>query len=225
MACARLCLAILLCWMAGSAWSDVYKYTDAQGNVVFTDKPISGAGLRLEWRRPAKGLADENRDLQRRVLAQRRVISSNRLPREGSLAERRARYDGPVRSMALRYRLPPELLHAVIRAESAYNASAVSPAGAIGLMQLIPATAERYEVRDIWDPVDNLRGGAAYLRYLLDLFGQDLSLALAGYNAGENAVIRHGRKIPPYPETQTYVRKVLQYYWSERAELTQLAAR
>lgn len=225
MVCTRLCLMVLLCWIAGPALSDVYKYTDAQGNVIFTDKPLSRKDVKLEWRRQAQGLAEENRHAQQRLLAYSRVISSGKSKSAGSLAERRADYDGAVRSMALRYRLPPELLHAVIRAESAYNPNAVSPAGAIGLMQLIPATAKRYNVGDIWDPVENLRGGAAYLRYLLDLFDQDLSLALAGYNAGENAVIRNGRKIPPYPETQTYVRKVLQYYWAERSAGAQLAAR
>ncbi|MBK1730275.1 lytic transglycosylase domain-containing protein [Thiococcus pfennigii] len=225
MVCARVCVIALLCWIAVPALSDVYKYTDAQGNVIFTDKPLGRKDLSLEWRRSAKGLAEENRDAQRRLLAYSRVTASGTPKASGSLAERRAGYDGVVRSMALRYRLSPELLHAVIRAESAYDPSAVSSAGAIGLMQLIPATAERYEVRDIWNPVENVRGGAAYLRDLLDLFDEDLSLALAGYNAGENAVIRHGRKIPPYPETQTYVRKVLQFYWAERAAVTQLAAR
>jgi soluble lytic murein transglycosylase-like protein len=106
-------------------------------------------------------------------------------------------------------RLSPELIHAVVRAESAYDPDAVSRKGAVGLMQLMPATAERYGVRDRRDPEQNLRGGSAYLRDLLDLFEGDLKLALAGYNAGENAVIRHGRRIPPYEETQTYVTRVL----------------
>jgi soluble lytic murein transglycosylase-like protein len=78
-------------------------------------------------------------------------------------------------------------------------------------MQLMPGTAARYGVKDSFNPVENLRGGAAYLRDLLDLFDQDLRLALAGYNAGENAVIRNGYQIPPYSETQNYVRQVLQH--------------
>ncbi|AGA90716.1 soluble lytic murein transglycosylase-like protein [Thioflavicoccus mobilis 8321] len=225
MACARLCILVLLCSMAGPALSDVFKYVDAQGNVIFTDKPVVRKDLNLAWQRPTKSLTDENQRAQRRVLAYNRVISSGKARRKESFAGRRADYDEAIRSVALRYRLAPALLHAVIRAESAYDAGAVSQAGAIGLMQLIPATAKRYNVRDIRDPVDNLRGGAAYLRDLLDLFDQDLSLALAGYNAGENAVIRYGRKIPPYPETQTYVRKVLQFYWAEQAALTRLAVR
>jgi soluble lytic murein transglycosylase-like protein len=118
--------------------------------------------------------------------------------------------------IARQHDLYPELLHAVIRTESAYNPAALSSAGAVGLMQLMPGTAKRYGVPDIWDPVENLRGGARYLRDLLDLFGNDLRLALAAYNAGENAVIKYGNRIPPYPETQRYVRKVLQFLWAER---------
>jgi soluble lytic murein transglycosylase-like protein len=108
--------------------------------------------------------------------------------------------------------LRPELIHAVIRAESAYQADAVSSKGAVGLMQLMPATAERYGVVDRSDPEQNVQGGVAYLRDLLELFESDLRLALAAYNAGENAVMRYGNAIPPYPETQNYVRKVIRFY-------------
>ena len=82
----------------------------------------------------------------------------------------------------------------------------------MGLMQLMPATAERFGVKNPFDPEANIRGGATYLRWLLNFFKNDVRLALAGYNAGENAVIRHGRKIPPYKETQNYVKRVLQFY-------------
>jgi soluble lytic murein transglycosylase-like protein len=136
-----------------------------------------------------------------------------------SLKQRRAHYQRLIDSTARAHQLWPELLHAVIRAESAYRADALSSAGACGLMQLMPATAERFKVRDIWDPAENLRGGARYLRFLLDLFDSDLRLALAGYNAGENAVKRHGHNIPPYPETQDYVRKVLKFLHAERQAL------
>ena len=99
-----------------------------------------------------------------------------------------------------------------MRAESAYRADAVSSKGAVGLMQLMPATAERYGVRNRRDPAQNLSGGSQYLRDLLVMFDNDLQLALAAYNAGENAVIRYGHKIPPYAETQGYVRKVIGFY-------------
>ena len=113
---------------------------------------------------------------------------------------------------ARRQQLDPALVHAVITVESRYNASAVSPKGAMGLMQLMPETADRFGVRDRRVAADNVRGGVAYLRFLVDLFAGNLELALAAYNAGENAVIKNGNRIPPYPETMDYVPKVLNEY-------------
>jgi soluble lytic murein transglycosylase-like protein len=100
----------------------------------------------------------------------------------------------------------------VISVESRYNVKAVSKKGASGLMQLMPETAKRYGVADIFDPLQNIRAGAQYLRDLLKMFNNDMRLALAAYNAGENAVVRHGSKIPPYRETTAYVPKVLAFY-------------
>lgn len=117
-----------------------------------------------------------------------------------------------IREAADTHQLPYELLHAVIHVESAYNPKAVSSAGAQGLMQLMPATAARFGVQDPFNPVDNIRGGSQYLRHLLKLFNNNYALALAAYNSGENTVIRYGNKIPPYRETQNYVRKVLKLY-------------
>jgi soluble lytic murein transglycosylase-like protein len=108
----------------------------------------------------------------------------------------------------------PRLVHAVIRAESGYNDRAQSNKGALGLMQLIPATAERMGVKNPFDPVDNIFGGTRYLSQLIKMFNGDLELALAGYNAGENAVIRYGNRIPPFAETQAYVPKVMAFYRS-----------
>lgn len=110
--------------------------------------------------------------------------------------------------------LDAKLVHAVIRAESGYNENALSPKGAIGLMQLIPATAQRYGVVNIYDATENIAGGTRYLRDLLKMFNGNVELALAGYNAGENAVIRAGNRVPPYPETMAYVPKVLSFYRS-----------
>jgi hypothetical protein len=117
-----------------------------------------------------------------------------------------------VDAVALSYGLEPALLLAVISAESGFRSKAVSPKGAQGLMQLMPATARRLGVRDPFDPEQNVRGGARYLNELLRLFGNDVRLALAAYNAGEDAVMRHGRAIPPYPETRQYVTRVLSRY-------------
>jgi soluble lytic murein transglycosylase-like protein len=116
-----------------------------------------------------------------------------------------------VEQTASRFHVDPGLIRAVIRVESGYDPKAVSSKGAMGLMQLIPATAQRFGVANPFDPKQNLEGGVNYLKYLLDLFGGDLSLSLAAYNAGEHSVQRSGG-IPAIPETQDYVRKVTSIY-------------
>jgi hypothetical protein len=109
--------------------------------------------------------------------------------------------------IARQNQLSPNLIHSVIQVESNYDPLAVSPKGALGLMQLIPATARRFGVSDVFDPADNIQGGARYLRYLLDLYKGNDILALAAYNAGEGAVARYGG-IPPFEETWNYVNRV-----------------
>ena len=109
--------------------------------------------------------------------------------------------------IAARNQLPPLLVHSVIKVESNYNPNAISPKGALGLMQLIPATARRFGVSNAFNPVENVEGGAKYLRYLLDLYKGDYRLALAAYNAGEGAVAKHGG-VPPYAETVNYLQQV-----------------
>jgi soluble lytic murein transglycosylase-like protein len=213
--------------------ADVYKYVDNDGNVYFSDEPLTGAHLKLEWKRTSKRLVAENKQeseavrrrqeeamarVQAKLDANTVSLASARpsAPVSGSMSTRRERYRHLIEANAARYGLSSALLHAVIRTESAYKANALSHAGACGLMQLMPGTAKRFGVRNIWDPAENIRGGSAYLRFLLDLFDGDLRLALAGYNAGENAVKRHGYQIPPYRETQNYVRKVLRHLAAER---------
>ena len=112
---------------------------------------------------------------------------------------------------AQQHHLQPALLLAVMKAESSFNPTVISKAGAVGLMQLIPETAIRHGVRNLYDANDNITGGAKHLRYLLDRFHGNIRLALAAYNAGEGKVDRYGQ-IPPYKETQDYVKKVLVYY-------------
>ncbi|HJZ97763.1 MAG TPA: lytic transglycosylase domain-containing protein [Candidatus Solibacter sp.] len=109
-----------------------------------------------------------------------------------------------VARIAAEHGLPVQLVHSVIKVESNYNPFAVSSKGALGMMQLIPETARRFGVKNVFNPVENIQGGAKYLRYLLDLFDGSYPLALAAYNAGEAAVARYGG-IPPFPETQNYV--------------------
>ncbi len=106
----------------------------------------------------------------------------------------------------------PLLLYSVMHQESSFKSRAISPKGARGLMQLMPGTAARYGVTNIFDPQQNIEGGARYLRFLLDRFDGDLNLALAGYNAGEGAVEKYGWRIPPYAETQEYVRRISRRY-------------
>ena len=108
----------------------------------------------------------------------------------------------------------PVLLYAIMHRESSFRRGAISPKGARGLMQLMPGTAARFGVSNIFDPRQNIEGGARYVRLLLDMFDGDVRLALAGYNAGEGAVLKYGRRVPPYAETQEYVRRI-----SERYEL------
>lgn len=129
--------------------------------------------------------------------------------------QHRQRFTPDVNRIAAQYRLDPALMHAVISAESSYNPWAVSPKGAMGLMQLMPGTAERFGVGNPYDPIANMHGGARYLRWLLDQFN-DTRLAVAAYNAGEGAVQKYGNQIPPYPETQTYVVRVLDFYQQYR---------
>lgn len=120
--------------------------------------------------------------------------------------------DEMVTQSAQRYNVDSRLVYAVMQQESGFNPRATSYKGARGLMQLMPATASRFGVTDIYDPAQNIDAGVRYLRFLLDTFQGDVELALAGYNAGENAVIRYGNRIPPYRETQDYVRKISAHY-------------
>jgi soluble lytic murein transglycosylase-like protein len=130
--------------------------------------------------------------------------------------DRYTRYDQWIREAAALYQIPEALIRAVIRVESDFDPRAVSPANARGLMQMIPETAERMLVTDVFDPRQNIFGGVRYLRVLANTFNGDLALTVAAYNAGENAVIRAGG-IPPYPETQDYVVRVIGYYRQYRA--------
>ncbi len=124
--------------------------------------------------------------------------------------------DEAVERIAAQQAVLPELIHSVIQVESNYNPFAVSSKGALGLMQLIPSTARRFGVADVFNPLENIEGGARYLRYLLDLYHDNYTLALAAYNAGENAVAKYGT-VPPYRETQNYVQQVAAQFRKAKA--------
>lgn len=189
-------LLIILAVLCAPVQADVYAYADSNGVEHYTNAPDAGAAAAGLYRRISSLLAESG---QNRAHAP--AVSGN-VATFAPQIERAADEAG----------IDSALVHAVITAESGYNPAAVSRAGAQGLMQLMPGTARRYAVKDAFDPEQNIRGGTLYLRDLLDLFDNDIELAVAAYNAGENAVIRHGRKIPPYRETRAYVPKVIKLY-------------
>jgi soluble lytic murein transglycosylase-like protein len=123
-----------------------------------------------------------------------------------------AQVDGYLIDSGTRNGIDPLLLYSIMHQESSFKAGAISPKGARGLMQLMPGTAVRYGVTNIFDPRQNIEGGARYVRFLLERFDGDVNLTLAGYNAGEGAVEKYGRRIPPYAETQEYVRRISRRY-------------
>jgi len=134
-------------------------------------------------------------------------------------SERVFRFDAMIARIAHQERVDPLLIHAIIRQESGYNPLAVSTAGAIGLMQLLPSTAGDYGLaqHDLYDPRKNIRAGAQHVRQLMKLFNGNITLVLAAYNAGQGNVIKYGFAIPPFKETQDYVRRVKGYYaYSQR---------
>jgi len=123
-----------------------------------------------------------------------------------------AKVDSFIVGSSNRHSVDPLLIYSIMHRESSFKRFALSNKGARGLMQLMPATAARLGVRDIFDPQQNIEGGVKYIRFLLDLFDGDVRLALAGYNAGEGAVLKYGRSVPPYRETQEYVRRISERY-------------
>ena len=184
---------VLLLFLADSVAGDVYKFEDAEGRTLLTNIPSSGKGMKL---------------VKRFRFSYANPRSGGHAPVLKVLKDRIKKYRPFIMLAARETGLDTDLIHAVILAESAYDSNAVSPKGAMGLMQLMPATAKRFNVSDAFDPEQNIRGGTQYLKLLMEKFGNDLELATAAYNAGENAVEKYGRRIPPYRETQLYVKKV-----------------
>jgi soluble lytic murein transglycosylase-like protein len=186
---------ITLLWLAWAdeARADIYAFTDDAGVPHFSNVPVDrryALLMRTETDRPS--VAARTRNARRGI--------------DGTL------YAQEISRAASSSQLESALLHAVIAAESGYNPRALSGKGAMGLMQLMPGTARRYGVVDPYDPAQNIRAGALYLRDLLALFNNDIRLALAAYNAGENNVIKYGNRIPPFRETAAYVPRVIAFY-------------
>ncbi|HBB18431.1 MAG: hypothetical protein A3J94_04000 [Syntrophus sp. RIFOXYC2_FULL_54_9] len=180
-----LVLSILILGTALTGQADIYKYVDPEGVVHLTNVPT------------------QHNVPYVLIMKEKRVIIQ--LKGDGT------RYDDLITRASEKYRVDSTLIKAIIKAESNFNHRAVSPMGAQGLMQLMPATAASLQVKDSFHPENNIDGGVRYLRYLMNLFNGNLPLVLAAYNAGENAVLRYNNRIPPYQETQTYVKRVLHH--------------
>jgi soluble lytic murein transglycosylase-like protein len=184
----RLAAAALLALLLSPlpAQAQIYAWRDVNGTLVLSDRRLTdGAQTYAVPDAPA-------------------IRSTTPLASQAA----RDAYEPLVQEHSTRQALRPDLVRAVIQVESGFNPRARSPKGAMGLMQLMPATAAELGVRDPYDPAENIRGGTTYLRRLLDRFDGNEELALAAYNAGPNAVDRYGRRIPPYRETRDYVKKV-----------------
>jgi len=179
--------AICVCALAAAspAQAQIYTWTDGNGHLVLSDRPKGGAERAY-------------------VVPQADAIRSTR----SADTTKSSLYDMLIRENARLQGIRTDLVRAVVQVESGFNALAKSPKGALGLMQLMPATIQEFHVSNAFDPAENIRGGVAYLKQLLDRYSNNEVLALAAYNAGPGAVDKHGQAVPPYKETQDYVTKI-----------------
>jgi soluble lytic murein transglycosylase-like protein len=185
-------IATVLSASTAAAHPKIYTYVDEDGLRHYTDVP------------------DNNRYRLLVLSPQERTVAGDRY--DLMLLARATQYDSIIETAAVSASVEANLLRAVIVVESGFNSRAVSKRGAVGLMQLMPATATRFGVSNPYDPRENVHAGAQYLKFLMDRFGQNVRLALAAYNAGEEAVDRNGGQIPPFTETMAYVPRVLKIY-------------
>jgi soluble lytic murein transglycosylase-like protein len=196
--------ALLLIPLGASAAEGIFRYVEKDGTIIYTNVPPPGS-------KRAKRLKG--------TFTQAQAPSAPVRGRASAPAE----LEPHIVTAARRYKIPAPLVRAIMHAESNFDATAVSPKGACGLMQLMPPTAAEMYVKDIFDEKENIDGGVRYLRVLANQFEGDMVKMIASYNAGPDAVRKYGGNIPPYEETQEYVRKVLQlyYHYKERERLAQ----
>jgi soluble lytic murein transglycosylase-like protein len=195
----RLLLGLLL---GNTVGADIYIYIDRNGDQHFAERKVDKK-YRLLLRSETNKAPATFKNWKEKSYTNTSVPGNKTLQKK---------YHPIIVNAANKYLLEPEFLHAVITAESSYKSKAISSSGAKGLMQLMPVTAERFGVDDPFDPEQSIHAGALYLNKLLKEF-KSKKLALAAYNAGEGTVRRYNKKIPPYPETQRYVKKVMGFYW------------
>ncbi|MEW6434587.1 MAG: lytic transglycosylase domain-containing protein [Myxococcota bacterium] len=196
-------LALLVMPAAAQA-GNIYRYVEKDGTIVYTNVPPKGAASRK-----ARKVEGEFRPAPAPEAPARLTTSTQK---------QLTAYDDYIEEAALRYRIPAALVRAVMHAESAFDPNAVSVVGASGLMQLMPATAQEMFVKDIFDAKENIEGGTRYLRVLANEFDGDMVKMVAAYNAGPDAVKKYNGQVPPYAETQAYVRKVLSLYFQYKAK-------
>lgn len=196
-------LFLCACWPVLAQAGEIFRYVEKDGTVVYTNVPPQGRSARAA----------------RRVSGQFHPAPAPSAPARVTAESSQAltQFDDAIESAALRYKIPGHLIRAVMHAESGFDPNAVSVVGASGLMQLMPQTAQEMFVKDIFDPEQNIEGGARYLRVLANEFEGDMVKMVAAYNAGPDAVRKYGGQIPPYAETQAYVRKVLALYFQYKA--------
>jgi soluble lytic murein transglycosylase-like protein len=200
-------LAIVSMGAASMARADIWQCTLRNGEIHYTNVRTAGARCRVIIRGDAAG-------------PERRQARADRVPARDRSPDRYSRYDAYIREASVLYQIPEAFIRAVMRVESDYDPNVVSSAGAMGLMQMMPATAARMGVQSPFDPRQSILGGTRYLRILANQFNGDLVLTIAAYNAGEGAVIRHGG-VPPYEETRRYVQNVLRWYYAFRQAAAQ----
>ncbi|XVJ71872.1 MAG: lytic transglycosylase domain-containing protein [Rhizobacter sp.] len=192
----------------------VYETVGPDGRMVYSNSP-SNAGARVVL--PSAPVARTSAIVITGSSYAAWTPQQNQAPSRGR-PNTKPEIDRLIAVLARHYGVDPHLVRAVVEVESGFNPQARSPKGATGLMQLMPATAARYHKESLYDPVKNIEAGVLYLRDLLKMFGGDPELALAGYNAGEGAVLKYKRRIPPYAETQQYVPKVLAAWQRNRSD-------
>ena len=198
-------LALAATSVPAYAGADVYRYVDSAGVPHYTNLAVD-----RRYKLFLKGSVEKASTASHKTAQPAKWAA--RAPRHSNFPADSRPYHTEIESVGREHGVDAALIHAVVSVESNYNARAVSRAGAVGLMQLMPGTAARYGVASSRDARGNLDGGVRYLRDLLTMFSGDLRLALAAYNAGEEAVMRFGMRIPPYRETQAYVPKVIAQY-------------